>query len=216
MSTILIVDDDAEFRENMTEVLSSAGFVTDMAGTGSEALEKAAVHRYEVILLDLMMPGMTGFAVLSELRRIAPRTKVIMITAFATVDNAVDAIKNGASDYITKPFKVGDLVMSIRRTLEESRFDQRFKKLDLDLTFNSLANPLRRKIMRLISSSINMRLMEITRDLGIEDHTKVVFHLKNLKSSGLLEQREDKTYHLTPEGEKILSCLSTLESYLIL
>lgn len=214
MKKILIVDDDAELRNNLYEILKGEGYYTEEAGSGKEAIEKAVSSDFDIALIDLMMPKMSGVDVLSELRRIKPKTRVIMITAFATVENAVDAIKKGASDYISKPFKIDELLTTIRRVLEEARFEEGIMKLDLDFTLSSLSNYIRRNIIRLLSLRTGMHFMEITRELGIEDHTKVVFHLKMLKESGIIEQDKDKLYFLTKEGEKTLDCLKILENYL--
>jgi DNA-binding NtrC family response regulator len=214
MKKILIVDDDAELRANLSEILRGAGYHTEEAASGKEAIEKAVCEEYDIALLDLIMPGMNGRDTLVELKRINPKTKTIMITAFATVEDAVEAIKKGASDYISKPFKIDELLTTIRRVLEEARFEEGIKKLDLDYALSSLSNPIRRNIIKLLSSIKGMRLMEITRVLDIDDHTKVVFHLKRLEESGIIGQDKDRSYLLTREGEKILDCLRILENYL--
>lgn len=215
MKKILIVDDDSELRSNLSEILRGKGYHTDEASSGKDAIEKAASDEFDVVLLDLMMPKIGGMDVLTELRKIKPKTKVIMITAFATIDNAVEAIKKGASDYISKPFKIEDLDATIRRVIEEAKFDMSVEKLDLDYTISSLSNPLRRKILKLIHQNKGMRLMEITRALGVEDHTKVVFHLRILKDSKIIEQDKNKVYFVTKEGEKTLNCLKILEYHLL-
>ncbi|MBI5054987.1 MAG: response regulator [Nitrospirae bacterium] len=214
MKNILIVDDDSELRANLSEILSKKGYHTDEASTGIEAIEKVTANKFDVMLLDLMMPKMSGMDALAEIRKRSPGTKVIMITAFATVDNAVKAIKKGASDYISKPFKIEDLHAIIRRALEESRFEEGIKKLDMDFTLSSLTNSIRRKVIKLLHQNRGLHLMEITKALDIEDHTKVVFHLKNLKESGIIEQDKEKSYFLTKEGEKTLECMKILENYL--
>ncbi len=214
MKNILIVDDDTELRANLSKILRDKGYHTDEAPTGKEAIEKVIPKEFDIVLLDLMMPKMSGMDVLAEIRKLRPGTKVIMITAFATVDNAVEAIKRGASDYISKPFKIEELLTTIRRVLEESRFEEGIKKLDMDFTLSSLTNSIRRKIIKLLHRNKGMHLMEITRALDIEDHTKVVFHLKMLKDSEIIGQDKRKSYFLTKEGEKTLECLKILENYL--
>lgn len=214
MKRILIVDDDSELRANLSEILRGAGYYTDEAASGKEAIEKSASKDFDIALLDLMMPRMSGIDALPELRKVSPKTKTIMVTAFATVESAVNAIKKGASDYITKPFKIEELLTIIRRVLEEARFEECGERLDIDYTMSSLANPIRRNIIKLLCSRKSLRLMEITRELGIDDHTKVVFHLKVLKESGLIGQNKSKVYSLTGEGERILSCLKILENHL--
>jgi DNA-binding response OmpR family regulator len=214
MKKILIVDDDAELRANLSEILKNKGYETYEAFSGEEAIKKTETKDFDVILLDLMMPGISGMDVLMELRKVKPKTKIIMITAFATIDNAVEAIKKGASDYISKPFKVAELDATIRQVIEEAKFDMRAEKLDLDYTISSLSNPIRRKIIKLLHHNKGMRLMELTRALGIEDHTKVIFHLRMLRDSKIIEQDEAKTYLLTKEGEKTLKSLKIFESHL--
>jgi len=214
MKKILIVDDDAEFRLNLTEVLTGAGYRTESMASAQEAIARGKTEEFDIILLDFMMPKMNGIDSLLTLRRLQPKAKVIMITAFATVENAVDAIKKGSSDYITKPFKIEALLTTIRRVLEEARFEVCVNNLDLDRTLSSLANPIRRNIIKLLDARENMHLMEITRELGIDDHTKVIFHLKLLKEATIVHQDKEKSYSLTKEGSKTIDCLRMLENYL--
>lgn len=214
MKKILIVDDDKELRTHLAEIITGAGYQAHEAASGREAVEKAADEDFDVVLLDLIMPKMSGSDVLIELRRVCPRTRIIMITAFATIDNAVDAIRRGASDYMSKPFKIEDLLARIRRILEEDRVELRPVKGDFDGILSALSNPLRRSIIKLISQRNTMRLMELVRELNIDDHTKVIFHLKILKEAGIIEQAKDKGYSLTGEGVKTLDSLKVLENYL--
>ena len=211
---ILIVDDDHKVRATISKILKTKGYQTDEASSGKEAIEKALSNDFDIVLLDLMMPTVSGMDVLVELRKSKPKTKEIMMTGFATVNNAVEAIKKGASDYISKPFKAEELDATIRRCLEEARFDMSIKKLDLDFTLSSLSSSIRRKIVKLLHQNKGMHLMELTRALDIEDHTKVIFHLKMLKDSELINQDKRKSYFLTKEGERTLNCLKILEDHL--
>jgi DNA-binding NtrC family response regulator len=211
---ILIVDDDNELRKNLAEVLTGAGYETQQAASGQEAVELAADADFDVVLLDLIMPKMSGSDVLVELRRVSPRSKVIMITAFASIENAVDAIKRGATDYLSKPFKIDDLLMRVLRVLEEARLDLSSLSGDFDSILSALSNPIRRKITQLLSERTSMRLMELVRELGVDDHTKVLFHLRMLKDAGIVEQAADKAYLPGSRGVKALECLTILEKYL--
>jgi len=213
MKKILIVDDDAELSGNLTEILEDAGYQTDMAASGNEALEKVT-DGFDVVMLDMIMPGMSGLEVISELKKLVPATKIIMITAFATVDNAVQAIKLGANDYISKPFLIDDLLVTVKKVLEEASFDVSNGKLDMDFALSSLSNPIRRQIIHFLDTRKKMRLMELTRELEIADHTKVIFHLKTLKEANIIDQGSDKSYFLTPEGYRVLGCLNILETHL--
>lgn len=211
MKRILIVDDDAEFRSHLIEILHEEGYEVDCAPSAMDALEKSLKKPFDVVLLDCMMPRMSGMDALQELRKQQSKTKIIMVTAFASVENAVDAIKRGACDYISKPFKISDLLTTIRRVIEETRFEECVKKLDHDKAFNAIANPIRRSILKLLNDTGAMRLMDITRELGIEDHTKVVFHLKILKEAGIIEQNQEKIYGLGEAGVKTIDCLKKME-----
>lgn len=214
MKKILIVDDDYELQANLSEILRGAGYYTDAATSGKEALDKVIRERFDIALLDLMMPGMTGMDTIREIKRVNPKMRVIMITAFATVENAVDAIKGGVSDYMSKPFKIEQLLAAIRRVFEEIRFEDGIRCLALDNALSSLSNPIRRRVMKSLSVMPNMHFMEIVKDLGIDDHTKVIFHLRLLKECGIIGQDDDRSYYLTGEGKRLLDCLKILENYI--
>lgn len=214
MKKILIVDDDSEFRSHLIDILLGEGYETDSASSAKEALEKGQTQIFDVVLMDFMMPRMSGIDALQQMLKQQPKTKVIMITAFASVENAVDAIKRGACDYISKPFKVHDFLTTIRRVIEEAKFEDRVEKLDQDKAFNAIASPIRRNILKLLNDTGAMRLMEITRELYIEDHTKVIFHLKMLKEAGIIEQNQEKSYGLSEAGKNVINCLKKMERVL--
>ena len=207
---ILVVDDDRELRETISEILTDAGFVISAAGSGEEALDILGGQTFDLVLLDMIMPGLGGQEILPLLKRQAPRTRIIMITAFATVENAVAAMRKGADDYLTKPFKVDELLTAVRRSLEEARFLNCGFQIEMDSTFSCLANPIRRDILKLIGREQRLRFMDIARQLSIEDHTKMNFHLKMLRTADLVGQDENKNYVLTQQGVRILACLSQL------
>ncbi|MBE0598050.1 MAG: response regulator [Desulfuromonadales bacterium] len=209
MAKILVVDDDRELRENIAEVLTEAGFEVLKAESGEKALQLLG-PAVDLVLLDLVMPGMGGMATLSLLKQHQPRLRVIMLTAFATVENAVEAMRRGADDYMTKPFKVGDLLMTVRKNLEEAKFQECHLALDMDQTFNCLSNPMRREILRCIGREGRIRFMDLARRLQIEDHTKMNFHLKLLREAGLVAQDERKLYTLTAEGRRVIGCMELL------
>lgn len=215
MEKILVVDDDEELRHYLVELLKGYGYESHSASNGREALEKASAAYFDVVLLDIMMPGMNGMDALVEFRRISPKSKIIMITGFGTTENAVEAIKKGASDYITKPFKTDELLVAIRRVFEETRFEKETKNPDLDYLLSALANPLRRKIIQTLYACNGIRLMDLSRELKIEDHTKVVFHLKTLKESGIIKQDERKQYFVTDQGGKTVDCLNIIRGCLV-
>jgi len=101
---ILVVDDELIVRDSIKEWLADEGFHVEMAGAGAEALEKLAANEYSLMLLDVKMPGMDGVEVLKRGKEIRPGLNVVMMTAYATVETAVEAMKIGAMDYLMKPF----------------------------------------------------------------------------------------------------------------
>ena len=214
MNKILIVDDDIEYRENLKEILDNAGYPNDMAGSAPEAFKKLGVQQFDVILLDFMMPGIDGITAIEKFKKIRPSSKIIMITAFASIENAVTAIKKGASEYISKPFKIEALLLMIKQVIEELRFEGDIKKLKLEGTLSSLSNSIRREIIRLLQTKNKIRLMETARKLGIEDHTKLLFHLRILKEARIIKQDRQRAYLLTKEGKNVLDCLNILDNHL--
>ncbi|MCZ7397108.1 MAG: response regulator, partial [Candidatus Methanoperedens sp.] len=124
MKNILIIDDEKEIREGLVEILKDAGFAVDSADNGEQGLDKIKKKDFDVVVTDLIMPVVGGMEVLRGTKHIKPQTRVILITAFATVDNAVEAMKAGASDYITKPFRVDEVQTKIRKVLPEAEFDK--------------------------------------------------------------------------------------------
>jgi CheY-like chemotaxis protein/sugar-specific transcriptional regulator TrmB len=116
---ILVVDDDEAGRRALAEVLRVNGYVTTEAATGKEAIEKIRKDRLNVALLDIKLPDMEGTQVLSIIRNISPRTIVIMITGFPTVENASTALNIGADSYFVKPFAIEDILNTIKRKLHE-------------------------------------------------------------------------------------------------
>ena len=106
---LLIVDDEPIVQQSLAEWFRSDGYEVDSAGSAKEALRKVAEGRYDIALVDIKMPGMDGLELQARLAELAPSLTIIMITAFASVDSAVKALKAGAYDYVTKPVDPDDL-----------------------------------------------------------------------------------------------------------
>ena len=208
MNKILVVDDDTELRATVSEVLQYEGFDVTAAGDAQEALDLLDGPGFDLVLLDLIMPGMGGMTAIPLIKKKSPRTRVIMISAFSTVSNAVEAMRLGADDYITKPFKVEELLTAVRKNVEEARLNSCRTVLDMDATFSSLSNVTRRQIIEMLKREGNMRFMEIARGLGIADHTKVNFHLKVLKESEVVMQDKNRAYKLSDFGQRVAECVT--------
>jgi DNA-binding NtrC family response regulator len=118
---ILIVDDDTRNREMLAEALRQAKFEIDLAASGEEAIEKAGHGEYEAVFSDIKMAGVSGMDVLAAFRSTAAETPVILMTAFGSVETAIQAMKQGAFDYITKPVNLDELALVAHRAVEHCR-----------------------------------------------------------------------------------------------
>jgi DNA-binding NtrC family response regulator len=130
---ILIVEDDTKMRRALTEIMEKEGHSVDSAESGENALTKAGAVNYDLAITDLKLPGINGMDVLRAIRRSRPETAVVMITAYATVDTAVEAMREGAEDYIAKPFNLDEIRLIIRKVLEKKALleDNRFLRKQL-------------------------------------------------------------------------------------
>ena len=115
---ILVVDDEAMPRMTITRALSLMGYKADQAASGAEALSKLSARFYDLVLLDLRMPGVDGVEVMRQARSLCPDTLVIVLTAHATLDSAIAAVRFGAVDYLLKPYSLRDTEAAIARALE--------------------------------------------------------------------------------------------------
>jgi len=119
--TIHVIDDEPIIHDVLGQLLQSEGYQVEISASGEEALPKLQHQKFDLTLLDLLMPGLDGLEVLKQIKRIDPEALVIIITAYASVESALTAMKMGAYDYIQKPFKNDELLMTISRALEHRR-----------------------------------------------------------------------------------------------
>ena len=116
---ILVVDDDAETRDLLREVLGDEGYNVVVSSTGEEALQVGKQECFDIIISDIRLgPNLTGLDVLKAYKSIQPESEVILITAFGSMETAIEALKGGAFDYLSKPFKVEELLVQVGRALE--------------------------------------------------------------------------------------------------
>lgn len=126
---ILVIEDDEVLRQLLIEVLTDQGYEVQAAETGEEGLAAMEQDVFDVTLLDINLPGMDGMDVLRLIPARQPDSQVVMMTAFGTVDTAVEAMKQGAFDYINKPFSTDELILTIRRALEEQELRREVARL---------------------------------------------------------------------------------------
>jgi two-component system, OmpR family, phosphate regulon sensor histidine kinase PhoR len=118
---ILVVDDEPRIREACKLVLEECGYEVSLASSGVQAIEDISAKHYDIILLDLMMPEMSGFDALAKIKALDPETVVIVITGYATLEHSVEAMKKGAFDFIPKPFTPDHLRMTIAKAIDYTR-----------------------------------------------------------------------------------------------
>ena len=133
METILIVDDEKNYLLVLEALLADAGYEVITCDNASEALEITTSHDLDLVITDMRMPGLDGMDFLVQLRTLQPEIPIIMMTAYATVEKAVEAMKRGAFDYITKPFKNEELILTIRKALEMHRLKEENRLLSQEL-----------------------------------------------------------------------------------
>ena len=118
---LLVADDDAVARDLLGEALGREGYRVAIAATGEECVRLAEAEPFDLALVDLRMPGLDGLSVLKRLAAIQPDLPVVILTAFAAIDTAIEAVNAGASDYLSKPFRMEEIKVVVRRTLEARR-----------------------------------------------------------------------------------------------
>jgi DNA-binding NtrC family response regulator len=218
MKKILVVDDDQQMRLDLTEILSMEGYDVDSAGSGEEALKFIQRNGYDIVISDLKMPGMNGLELLARIKELKTDTRVIMITAYATIESAVEAMRRGASDYISKPFKINEIEVAVRRALEEAKFRENLRKapesqakLQIQPMIESISSPIRRGVIEHLLSVNSSSFMHLVEKLEVEDHEKLSFHLRKLRKAGIVTQDRERRYMLTSKGREVAQILEGLK-----
>lgn len=121
---VLVIDDDEIVREVLVEHLENEGHEVIACANGYRGLEIFKNEKFDLVILDLIMPGINGLEVLKEIKRFSPPTVAILITAFGSIENAVDAMRAGAFDYITKPFNLADVSFAVKRGIGVSKLEK--------------------------------------------------------------------------------------------
>src|SRR5438876_1925288 len=119
LPSILVIDDEPIIRSNLAEFLQQEKFTVQTASTGELGLQMLARHKFDAILCDVNLPGIDGLEVLERVSQVSPETFVLLITAYATVESAIDAFHKGAHDYLMKPIILKEVERKLRRLLEQ-------------------------------------------------------------------------------------------------
>src|SRR5256885_11624732 len=129
VATILIVDDDSTIRQNIHFILEKGGMKSAMASSGEEGLQRLRTTAFDLVLMDVQMPGMGGLEALRIIRERHPDVGVIMLSVLKDIGVAVEAMHGGALDYITKDFSPPELIARVRKTLEQPRAGRELERL---------------------------------------------------------------------------------------
>lgn len=125
MASVLLVDDEKAIRDSLKMILAEEGYTTDSAADGEEAFQKIKENDFDIVISDIKMPKMDGIQLMEESAKISPQTFFIIMTAFASVNTAIEALRKGAYDYLIKPVEFDDLIIRVKRLVE-------FKKLSIE------------------------------------------------------------------------------------
>jgi DNA-binding NtrC family response regulator len=145
---ILVIDDELFVRELLLEFLSTEGYEVSLADSGEKAVKLMQIQPADLILVDLKMPGIDGIETLKQIKKIAPDSLAIIMTGYPTIESSIEALRQGAYDYVVKPFKLNDLKSAIEKALREhklkiqiSQLKDRIAQLEAELEkYSSLQN----------------------------------------------------------------------------
>ena len=133
MGRILIVEDDREMSRFLAELLAEEGYEAEIAYDGLAALDRYKQDSFDLTITDLMMPRMKGTELVGRLREFDPNASILLITAFGTIESAVEAMRAGAFHYLTKPFRNDEILINVRRALEERRLKKEVERLRTEI-----------------------------------------------------------------------------------
>ena len=124
--SIMVVDDELVVRESLYHWFDREDYHVETASSGDEALKKLMKSNFDVLFVDMKMPGMSGFELLKKTKELYPDAAVVIITAYGSIDTAVKAMKAGASDYLLKPFKPDQLSLVMEKVLRQKKMNDEF------------------------------------------------------------------------------------------
>lgn len=185
MKRVLIVDDEDDFRNIVKDILTDEGFKTAEASDGLDAIRIFGNNSFDAVLLDLRMPGMDGIQTLRELKKIDSRIPIIILTAFGDIPTAVQAVKQGAYDFITKPPEFDKLITIIRRVVEVPRPGTKSLKMKFPVLSGREKEILKwlkegksswdiSRILRISRNTVNFHIKNLFRKLDVVNRTQAV------------------------------------------
>lgn len=211
---VLVVDDERDIRDFLFKALTRiAGFQVELAENGEEALRKIEKERFDLILTDLKMPEMDGLQLITEISRKRPETLTVLMTGHGTIDSAIEAMKQGASDYLTKPLNLDETILRLKKVLDEK---QRFMRLKDYAEQLEKANQELKKIDAMKSEFVSVASHELRTPLAaIKNSIQLILSGKtgtiNENQAKFLSMAERNINRLTNILNDLLS-LSRIES----
>jgi signal transduction histidine kinase len=203
-STILLVDDEKRFRDSSQRLLTGRGYDVMTAENGQRALECLAKNHVDLILLDLKMPVMGGEQFLQAARPLYADIPVVVITGHGTMDTAVNCMKEGVYDFVTKPFDIPQLLLSIERALEKRNLERKAKEYQEETVRNLLGLSTEKKRLETIISCMANGIMVTNKNLEVVLHNPALFRLlgvtdpKNIEE--ILNNLLTNAVNYSPEG----------------
>ncbi len=141
---VLLVEDSPRLRKSVTTALKSSGYAVDSEKDGEEGLWQAQNHEYDVVILDIMLPGLDGLQILEKLRKEGNEAPILLLTAKDTIEDRVHGLRSGADDYLVKPFALEELLARVE-TLSRHKYQKRTSKIQVgDLELDSAAKTVQR------------------------------------------------------------------------
>ena len=232
---VLVVDDERDIRDGSERILTRKGYRVTTASNGEEALQRVEETRFAIVLLDLKMPGMDGLEVLRLIRESHPETLVIVITGYATIETAIEAMKRGAYDFMPKPFKPDQLRIVVDRAIELKQLTDEAKRLQEErqrtLKDLHLEQSRTRTVIRALPDGVMVttpdahvalmnpactRLISLTGEFQLGEH--IQHYVKDESFCDLVtrtsrgevpEDQTSLTYEFSMEGDKYLRVDST-------
>jgi PAS domain S-box-containing protein len=215
---ILVVDDEKIMREGAERILTKEGWKATIAENGERGLELIKDGKFRILLLDLMMPGISGMEVLKKVRESQPDLLVIVITGYATIDNAVEAMKSGAYDFIPKPFTPDQLRIVVRRALEKLNLEREAELLRIERgkSLQDVANE-KSKTLTIINHMADGVLVTdqngcivlnnpaVTRMLELEEESPLGKHLSEWTGNKDLTQMLEKVLSMVSSQDRGIS-----------
>ena len=195
---LLVVDDDSGVRHLVSSLLKRSSYDTDLAANGSEALHLLNRSPYDLVITDLKMPRMNGITLLREIRERWPDTDAIMFSGHGSIESAVEAIKLGAYDYVTKPFNLDELQLKIRHCLERRALAKEAKRLSAIVSLSELSRTL---TSNLDIGSLPDQIVEIVQSSFQPDQASLALEEGVLSGASVVVESSNESHRWGDNGQ---------------